>query len=224
MARYTGPAWKVSRRLKFSTLENGKEFAIGKNGKERRNYAPGQHGQRRGKLTEYGLQLQEKQKVRNVYGMNEKQFHNTFLKASKMKGKAGDNFLIMLETRLDNLVYRLGLAATRRQARQLVNHGHITVDGKKVSIPSYFVKPGQIIGLKEQSRNLKVVLENVEALVATKEYVSFDKDKLEGTLVRLPERGEFLEDIQENLIVEFYNRYEYKKHKSIWICAFLIFI
>ena len=200
MARYTGPAWKVSRRLKFSTLENGKEFAIGKNGKERRNYAPGQHGQRRGKLTEYGLQLQEKQKVRNVYGMNEKQFHNTFLKASKMKGKAGDNFLIMLETRLDNLVYRLGLAATRRQARQLVNHGHITVDGKKVSIPSYFVKPGQVIGLKEQSRNLKVVLENVEALVATKEYVSFDKDKLEGTLVRLPERGEFLEDIQENLI------------------------
>lgn len=206
MARYTGPAWKVSRRLKFSTLENGKEFAVGKNGKERRNYAPGQHGQRRGKLTEYGLQLQEKQKVRNVYGMNEKQFHNTFLKASKMKGKAGDNFLIMLETRLDNLVYRLGFASTRRQARQLVNHGHITVDGKKVSIPSFFVKPGQVIGLKEQSRNLKVVLENVEALVATKEYVSFDKDKLEGTLVRLPERGEFLEDIQENLIVEFYNR------------------
>ncbi|MBO7079489.1 MAG: 30S ribosomal protein S4 [Bacilli bacterium] len=206
MARYTGPAWKVSRRLKFSTLENGKEFAVGKNGKERRNYAPGQHGQRRGKLTEYGLQLQEKQKVRNVYGMNEKQFHNTFLKASKMKGKAGDNFLIMLETRLDNLVYRLGLAATRRQARQLVNHGHITVDGKKVSIPSFFVKPGQVIGLKEQSRGLKVVLENVEATVARKEYVSFDKDKLEGTLVRLPERGEFLEDIQENLIVEFYNR------------------
>jgi small subunit ribosomal protein S4 len=206
MARYTGPAWKVSRRLKFSTLESGKEFAIGKNGKERRNYAPGQHGQRRGKLTEYGLQLQEKQKVRNVYGMNEKQFHNTFLKASKMKGKAGDNFLIMLETRLDNLVYRLGLASTRRQARQLVNHGHITVDGKKVDIPSYFVKPGQVIGLKEQSRNLKVVLENVEAMVGTKEYVSFDKAKLEGTLVRLPERGEFLEDIQENLIVEYYNR------------------
>ena len=203
MARYTGPAWKVSRRLKFSTLESGKEFAVGKNGKERRNYAPGQHGQRRGKLTEYGLQLQEKQKVRNVYGMNEKQFHNTFLKASKMKGKAGDNFLIMLETRLDNLVYRLGLAATRRQARQLVNHGHITVDGKKVSIPSFFVKPGQVIGLKEQSRGLKVVLENVEATVARKEYVDFNKDKLEGTLVRLPERGEFLEDIQENLIVEF---------------------
>jgi hypothetical protein len=130
MARFTGPAWKISRRLKFSTLENGKEFAIGKNGKERRSYAPGQHGQRRSKLTEYGLQLQEKQKVRNIYGMNERQFHNTFVKASNMKGKTGDNFLITLETRLDNLVYRLGLAATRRQARQLVTHGHITVDGK----------------------------------------------------------------------------------------------
>ncbi len=206
MARYTGPAWKVSRRLKFSTLESGKEFAIGKNGKERRNYAPGQHGQRRGKLTEYGLQLQEKQKVRNIYGMNERQFHNTFVKASNMKGKAGDNFLVMLETRLDNLVYRLGLAATRRQARQLVTHGHITVDGKKLNIPSYFCKPGQVIGLKETSRGLKVVSESLEANVALKEYVTFDKNKMEGTLVRLPERSEFLEDIQENLIVEFYNR------------------
>lgn len=206
MARYTGPAWKVSRRLKFSTLENGKEFAIGKNGKERRGYAPGQHGQRRSKLTEYGMQLQEKQKVRSVYGMNERQFVNTFVKASNMKGKTGDNFLITLETRLDNLVYRMGMAATRRQARQLVTHGHITVDGKKVSIPSYFCKPGQVIGLKEKSRGLKVVAESVEATVALKEYVSFDKNKMEGTFVRLPERSEFLEDIQENLIVEFYNK------------------
>lgn len=206
MARYTGPAWKVSRRLKFSTLESGKEFAIGKNGKERRNYAPGQHGQRRGKLTEYGMQLQEKQKVRNIYGMNEKQFYNTFVKASNLKGKAGDNFLVMLESRLDNLVYRMGLAATRRQSRQLVNHGHITVDGKKIDIPSYFCKPGQVIGLKEGSRNLKVVLDSIESNVSLKEYVSFDKNKMEGTFVRLPERTEFLEDIQENLIVEFYNR------------------
>lgn len=206
MARYTGPAWKVSRRLKFSTLESGKEFAIGKNGKERRNYAPGQHGQRRGKLTEYGMQLQEKQKVRNIYGMNEKQFYNTFLKASNLKGKAGDNFLVMLESRLDNLVYRMGLAATRRQSRQLVNHGHITVDGKKIDIPSYLCKPGQVIGLKEGSRNLKIVLDSIESNVSLKEYVSFDKNKMEGTFVRLPERTEFLEDIQENLIVEFYNR------------------
>ncbi len=206
MARYTGPAWKVSRRLKFSTLENGKEFAIGKNGKERRSYAPGQHGQRRSKLTEYGLQLQEKQKVRNVYGMNERQFHNTFVKASNMKGKTGDNFLITLETRLDNLVYRLGLAATRRQARQLVTHGHITVDGKKLNIPSCFIKPGQVIGVKETSRGLKVITESLEATLNLKDYVSFDKNKMEGTLVRLPEREEFLTEIQENLIVEFYNR------------------
>ena len=206
MARYTGPAWKVSRRLHFSTLENGKEFAIGKNGKERRDYAPGQHGQRRGKLTEYGMQNQEKQKVRFVYGMSEKQFHNTFLKAGKLPGKHGDNFLIMLETRLDNLVYRLGLATTRRQARQLVNHGHITVDGKKVSIPSYLVKPGQVIGVKETSRKLVIIKEALEAMVSRKEYVSFDENKMEGTLVRLPERNEFLEEIHENLIVEFYNR------------------
>lgn len=206
MARYTGPAWKVSRRLKFSTLENGKEFAIGKNGKERRSYAPGQHGQRRSKLTEYGLQLQEKQKVRNVYGINERQFHNTFVKASNMKGKTGDNFLITLETRLDNLVYRLGLAATRRQARQLVTHGHITVDGKKLNIPSCFIKPGQVIGVKETSRGLKIINESLEATLNLKDYVSFDKNKMEGTLVRLPEREEFLTEIQENLIVEFYNR------------------
>ncbi len=206
MARYTGPAWKVSRRLKFSTLENGKEFAIGKNGKERRAYAPGQHGQRRGKLTEYGLQLQEKQKVRNVYGMNEKQFHNTFVKASKMKGKTGDNFLIMLETRLDNLVYRLGMAATRRQARQLVNHGHITVDGKKVDIPSYRVSVGQVISVKESSKNLVVVKAALEAKLARAEYLSFDADKLAGSLIRIPERNEFLPEINEQLIVEFYNR------------------
>ncbi len=206
MARYTGPAWKVSRRLKFSTLESGKEFAVGKNGKERRNYAPGQHGQRRGKLTEYGLQLQEKQKVRNVYGMNEKQFHNTFLKASKMKGKAGDNFLIMLETRLDNLVYRLGMAATRRQARQLVNHGHITVDGKKVDIPSYRVSVGQVISVKESSKNLVVIKAALEAKLARAEYLSFDADKLAGSLIRIPERNEFLPEINEQLIVEFYNR------------------
>jgi len=206
MARYTGPAWKVSRRLHFSTLENGKEFAIGKNGKERRDYAPGQHGQRRGKLTEYGTQIQEKQKVRFIYGMNEKQFHNTFLKAGKLAGKHGDNFLIMLETRLDNLVYRMGLATTRRQARQLVNHGHIVVDGKKVDIPSYLCKPGQTIGVKETSRKLQVIKDSLESMVTRKEYVTFDENKMEGTFVRLPERNEFLEEIHENLIVEFYNR------------------
>ena len=206
MARYTGPAWKVSRRLKFSTLESGKEFGVGANGKQKRDYAPGQHGQRRAKLSEYGIQLQEKQKVRFTYGVSEKQFYNTFVKAGKLAGKHGDNFLIALECRLDNLVYRLGLAATRRQARQLVNHGHITVDGKKVDIPSYSCKPGQVIGLKESSRGLQIVKEALEAMVTRKEYVSFDENKLEGTFVRLPERNEFLTEIKENLIVEFYNR------------------
>ena len=199
MARYTGPSWKVARRLKFSILENGKEL-------QKRAYAPGQHGQRRVKLSEYGLQLQEKQKVRNVYGMNEKQFYNTFVKAGKLPGKHGVNFLIMLESRLDNLVYRLGFATTRRQARQLVNHAHILVDGKKVDIPSYICKPGQTISLKETSKGLVIVKEALENTVARVPYVAYDEQTGVGTFVRLPERSEFLPEIKENLIVEFYNR------------------
>ena len=199
MARYTGPSWKQSRRLKFSVLENGKEL-------QKRNYAPGQHGQRRAKLSEYGLQLQEKQKVRFTYGMTEKQFHNLFLKASKMEGKSGENFIFLLESRLDNLVYRLGFAATRPQARQLVNHGHITVDGKKVDIASYRVKPGQVISVKETSKNLAVIKAALEAKLARAEYLSYDEDKMAGTLVRIPERNEFLPTINEQQIVEFYNR------------------
>ncbi len=199
MARYTGPAWKVSRRLKYSTLENGKEL-------RKRNYPPGQHGQRRAKLSEYSIQLQEKQKVRYTYGMVEKQFHKFFIAAGKMKGKHGENFLIMLESRLDNLVYRLGFATTRRQARQLVTHGHIQVDGKKLDIPSYVVTPGQSIALKEASHNLTIVKEALEALVVRKDYVSFNEQTMSGVYVRHPERSEFLPDIHENLIVEFYNR------------------
>ena len=199
MARYTGPSWKVARRLKFSILENGKEL-------QKRAYAPGQHGQRRVKLSEYGLQLQEKQKVRNVYGMNEKQFYNTFIKAGKLPGKHGENFLAMLESRLDNLVYRLGFAATRRQARQLVNHGHFLVDGKKVDIPSYLCKPGQTISLKETSKGLVICKEALENTVARVPYVAYDEQTGVGTFVRLPERSEFLPEIKENLIVEFYNR------------------
>ena len=206
MARYTGPAWKVSRRLKYSTLESEKEFALGKNGKERRRYAPGQHGQRRAKLSEYGIQLQEKQKVRFTYGLSEKQFRNLFNKAGKMAGKHGDNFLILLETRLDNLVYRMGFASTRRQARQLVNHQHILVDGKKCDIPSYLVKPGQTIAVKETSKGLTLIHEAIDQNFARKEYVSVDNEKLEGKFVRLPERSEVLPEIKENLIVEFYNR------------------
>ena len=199
MARYTGPSWKLSRRLKFSVLENGKEL-------QKRNYAPGQHGQRRAKLSEYAQQLQEKQKVRFTYGVSEKQFRNLFVKAEKLEGKHGENFLFLLESRLDNLVYRLGFATTRRQARQLVNHGHIVVDGKKVDIPSYTVKPGQTIALKETSKNLQIVKEALENTVARLGFVSYDDVKGVGTYVRLPERSEILPEIRENLIVEFYNR------------------
>ena len=199
MARYTGPSWKQSRRLKFSILENGKEL-------QKRPYAPGQHGQRRAKLSEYGMQLQEKQKVRFTYGVNEKQFYNLFVKAGKMAGKHGDNFLCLLESRLDNVVYRLGFAATRRQARQLVTHGHIVLDGRKADIPSMLVKPGQTVALKEASRKLQIVKDALEATVSRVPFVSFDADTNTGTFVRLPERSEILPDIKENLIVEFYNR------------------
>ncbi|KYC59027.1 30S ribosomal protein S4 [Bacillus coagulans] len=200
MARYTGPSWKLSRRLGISLSGTGKEL-------EKRPYAPGQHGpNQRRKLSEYGLQLQEKQKLRHMYGLNERQFHNTFLKAGKMQGKHGENFMVLLESRLDNLVYRLGLARTRRQARQLVNHGHILVDGKRVDIPSYRVEPGQTIGVREKSRNLDIIKEAIETTTFVPDYLSFDADKLEGTYSRLPERSELPAEINESLIVEFYSR------------------
>ena len=199
MARYTGPSWKVSRRLGYSTLETGREL-------QRRPYAPGQYGQRRSKTSEYGLQLKEKQKVRFTYGVNERQFKRMFELAGKMKGKHGDNFLFLLESRLDNVVYRLGFASTRRQARQLVNHGHIEVNGKKLNIPSYLVQPGEKITIKESSRNLNIIKDALEAMVGRKEFVSFDEKKMIGEFVRYPERDEILPEIQENLIVEFYNK------------------
>lgn len=200
MARYTGPSYKQSRRVGFSTLENGKDLA-------RRPYAPGQHGQdRKGKLSNYGVQLKEKQKVRFMYGLNERQFRKTFDEAGKMQGIHGENFLKLLESRLDNLVYRLGFASTRRAARQLVNHGHITVDGKKVDIPSYRVKIGSTIALKESSKDHKAALASLENVTKRVEYVTFDANKLEGKFVRLPERSELNADIEEALIVEFYNR------------------
>ena len=199
MSRFTGSSWKVSRRLRYSISETGKELI-------KRKTAPGQHGAKRGKLKEYGLQLQEKQKVRFTYGVSEKQFVKTFNEAAKMPGMTGVNFLKLLEVRLDNLVYRLGFASTRAQARQLVNHGHITVDGKKVDIPSYRVSVGQVISLKDASKNLVVVKQALEAKLSRAEYLSFDADKVCGSLVRIPERNEFLPEINEQLIVEYYNR------------------
>lgn len=189
------------RRLGMSLSGTGKELA-------RRPYAPGDHGQgRRGKLSEYGTQLREKQKLRMMYGLTERQFANLFIKAGKIReGKHGVNFMILLERRLDNMVYRLGLATTRRQARQLVNHGHITVDGKRVDIPSYEVSVGQVVSVREKSKKLAVITGAVEAVVARPNFVQFDADKLEGSLTRLPEREELEADIDESLIVEYYNK------------------
>ena len=200
MARYTGPSYKQARRVGFSIGETGKEIA-------RRPYGPGQHGQaRKGKLSDYGSQLKEKQKVRFMYGLNERQFRNTFEKASKMKGIQGTNFLRLLESRLDNLAFRIGFASTRRGARQLVNHGHVTVNGKKVDIPSYRCKPGDVISLKEDDKNLKVVEEALTKVTKRVEFITYDEGKKEATYVRLPERNELNADINEALIVEFYNK------------------
>ena len=200
MARYTGPSYKKSRRFGFSILENGKELA-------KRAYAPGEHGQdRRKKLSNYVIQLKKKKKVRFMYGISEKQMHRTFEKALKMKGVNGENLLKLLESRLDNLVYRIGFATTRKGARQLVNHGHITVNGKKVDIPSYQVKPGDIIGLRENSKELAIVKASLEALQNRVEFVTYDDKKMEATYVRMPERSELNADIDEALIIEYYNR------------------
>ena len=200
MARYTGAQYKKSRHLGFSTLENGKELA-------RRPYAPGIHGQdRKRKLSEYGVQVQEKQKVRFMYGLNEKQFAKTFKRATKMAGITGENLLQLLETRLDNVVYRMGMATTRRAARQVVNHGHITVNGIKVDIPSYTVKPGDVIAVKEQSLDHPAIKAAVEATLNRPAYVEFDANKLTGKYLRYPERSELNPDINEALIVEYYNR------------------
>ena len=200
MSRYTGPQYKKSRRYGFSTLENGKDLA-------RKPYAPGIHGtSRRKKISEYGIQLQEKQKVRFMYGLNEKQFKKTFEDAGKMKGVHGENLFKLLESRLDNLVYRMGLSTTRRGARQIVNHGHILVNGNKVDIPSFTCKPGDVISVKENSLEHKAILNSLEQNIKAPAFVEFDKKKLTGKYLRLPERNEFLTEIKENLIVEFYNR------------------
>lgn len=202
MSRNTGSVWKKSRRLGFSVLETGEELT-------RRNTIPGQHGNaRRPKLTNYGIQLQEKQRIRHTYQLSEKQFYNTYLKASKKAGSAGENFLVMLESRLDNIVYRMGFARTRRASRQLVNHGHVLVDGKKVDIPSFQVKPGQVIEIRERAKNLSVINEALEATTATVDFVEVNKDAKKGTYVRYPERKELFtaQEINELLVVEFYNR------------------
>ena len=201
MSRYTGPSWKVSRRLGYSTLETGRELA-------KRPYGPGQHGNnRRKKVSEYGKQLNEKQKLRETYGVSEKQFRRLFVIAKANKEVVtGLAFMRLLETRLDNLVYRLGFARTRRQARQLVNHGHVLVNGKKVDIPSYLVKNNDLISLEEKAKSFAIVKDAMENQVSLVNYVTVNKETKEGKLVRLPERNELTSDIDESQIVEFYNR------------------
>ena len=201
MSRYTGPAWKISRRLGYSILETGVEL-------KKRAYGPGPHAKdKRKKPSEYGKQLIEKQKLRGTYGVSERQFQRLFKIAKSTKGAVtGVVFMQILESRLDNLVYRLGFARTRRQARQLVNHGHILVNGKKVDIPSYLVNVGDEIAVKETSRDLAIIKASLESAATTVAYVEVDKEKECGKFIRLPERNEMSRDINEAQIVEFYNR------------------
>lgn len=199
MSRYTGPKFKLSRRLGVSLSGTGKEL--------KRPFPPGQHGpNQRKKISGYGMQLQEKQKLRHMYGLNEKQFHNLFNKASKMHGIAGENFMILLERRLDNLVYRLGWANSRAGARQLVAHGHVTVNGKKVDIPSFLVSVNDEIGLRERSRGLNSIKEAVENRNFIPAYLESNEKDLTGKFTRLPERAELPPEIDEKQIVEFYSR------------------
>ena len=197
--RYTGSDYKRSRRLGFSVLETGKELS-------KRAYGPGQHGNgRKRKPSEYGKQLIEKQKLEQMYGVNERQFRRLFMLARKSDEVTGIAFFRILESRLDNLVYRMGFARTRRAARQLVNHGHITVNGSKVDIPSYLCKVGDKIAIKE-GHDLAVVKASLESKPASVGYVKVDANKLEGTFTRVPERNELPRDINEAQVIEYYNR------------------
>ncbi|MEY3691998.1 MAG: ribosomal protein [Bacillota bacterium] len=198
--RFRGSDWKRSRRLGFSTLETGKELA-------KRPYGPGQHGQgRKKKPSEYGKQLLEKQKLRFTYGVNERQFRRLFLIALKSKEVTGTRFMQILESRLDNLVFRLGFAKTRKAARQLVNHGHITVNGAKIDIPSYLCEVNDVIAVAEKSKNLVAIKASLASNAGTLAYVTVDKEKLSGVFARFPERKELPQDINEAQIVEYYNR------------------
>ncbi|MCY9668044.1 30S ribosomal protein S4 [Paenibacillus alginolyticus] len=199
MSRYTGPKFKLSRRVGISLSGNGKDL--------KRPFPPGQHGPgQRKKMSGYGVQLNEKQKLRHMYGLNEKQFRNLFDKASKLKGIAGENFMILLESRLDNLVYRLGLSNSRAGARQLVAHGHVTVNGKKVDIASYIVSTGDVIALRERSKGLSAVKEALANRNYLPTYLEFNDASVEGKYIRLPERSELPQEIDEKQIVEFYSR------------------
>jgi len=208
MSRYRGPVEKLERRLGASLALKGERRLAGKSAIDKRPYAPGQHGQRRSKVSEYGLQLREKQKAKFMYGVNEKQFRRLFFDANRAQGNTGENLIQLLERRLDNAVYRMGFATTRRFARQLVTHGHILVDGKKVDIPSYRVKPGQKIEIREKSRNNPQIVRAIELTAQTGivPWVDVDKDKMFGIFTRIPEREEVVIPVEERYIVELYSK------------------
>jgi len=201
MARYTGPKTKIARKFGEPIFGDDKSF-------EKRNYPPGQHGnnRRREKKSEYAIQLMEKQKAKFTYGILEKQFRNLFEKASRSKGVTGEVLLQLCESRLDNVVYRFGIANSRSGARQLVSHRHITVNGKIVNIPSYRVKEGDVVGVREKSKSLQVIQTAVEQNTAVYEWLSWNKDTLQGTFVNIPQRLQIPEKINEQFIVELYSK------------------
>lgn len=208
MARYTGAVEKLERRLGVSLVLKGERRLAGKSALDRRPYAPGQHGQRRGKISDYGMHLREKQKARFMYGVSEKQFRRIFAEAARREGNTGELLVTLLEQRLDNVVYRMGFATTRRFARQLVTHGHVLVNGKRVDIPSYRVEAGQKIEIAEKSKqNPQIVraveLTNQTGIVA---WVDVDKDKKFGIFTRVPERSEVSIPVEERYIVELYSK------------------
>ena len=208
MSRYRGPVEKIERRLGVSLALKGERRLAGKSALEKRPYAPGQHGQRRTKISEYGLQLREKQKAKFMYGVSEKQFRRLFQDANRMEGNTGENLIALIERRLDNVVYRMGFATTRSFARQLVTHGHLLVDGKKLDIPSYRVKPGQKIEVKEKSKSNPQVVRAGELTAQTgiAPWVDVEIDKGYGIFTRLPLREEVIIPVEERLIVELYSK------------------
>ena len=201
MVRYTGPKTKIARKFGEAIFGDDKSF-------EKRNFPPGQHGnaKRRGKKSEYAIQLMEKQKAKFTYGILERQFRNLFEKASRSKGVTGEALLQLCESRLDNVVYRFGLSPTRSGARQLVSHRHITINGSIVNIPSYQVKVGDIVGVREKSKSLNIIIEANGKDASAYEWLSWNREQLQGTYVSVPERIQIPENIKEQLIVELYSK------------------
>ncbi|MDD2384445.1 MAG: 30S ribosomal protein S4 [Sulfurospirillaceae bacterium] len=208
MARYRGPVEKLERRLGVSLALKGERRLAGKSALDKRPYAPGQHGQRRAKISEYGLQLREKQKAKFMYGVSEKQFRRIFDEAARRDGNTGTNLVLLIERRLDNVVYRMGFATTRRFARQLTTHGHILVNGNKVDIPSYMVRAGDKVEVCEKSKNNAQVKRALELTQQTGivPWVDVERDKAMGVFTRIPEREEVVIPVEERLIVELYSK------------------